>query len=174
MEVYGAVPLTTCRILLSPSVGEQTDDAMALKAQRANITNFLEAASAWRTDASTHPENVSFFYFAGHGVQLGRGDDTLLLDDFGSGVGPTLRSAVSVTNIFNGMGGFGGSDQMARTQMYFIDSSRTSPIGMLDLSSLNTTAVFDEYALRPDDHTAVVFYAAQPGQPAFSSVDDVT
>ena len=73
------VPLATCRVLLSPSPQEPHLNGVA---DAATTMNVLAAANEWRNDASSNRDNVTFFYFAGHGVQRTKEDAVMCLEDF--------------------------------------------------------------------------------------------
>lgn len=150
-----AVPLATCRTLLSEG-GEV-----------AGVEQFLRAASEWREDACSNRENIAFFYFCGMGFQRSRTEDLMLLEDFG-GIGPALRGAVSVDNLFQGMAPGPEAPGIARTQLYFVDTSRTRERSSEKYELSSPTMIFDEYRAGPDDRSAVVFYSTQPGSPAYA------
>jgi len=78
------VPLETVRMLLSRDPDPEPD------VDRCTLENFLRAASDWRRDAS----NVTWLYLVGYGLELDR-EQVFLLEDFGDGIGPLLRNAVS-------------------------------------------------------------------------------
>lgn len=150
-----AVPLSTCRVLLSDGAGGG-----------ARVEQFLRAASEWREDAGSNKDNIAFFYFCGMGFQRSATEDLILFEDFGA-VGPALRGAVSVDNLFQGMAPGPDAPDIARTQLYFIDSSRTyEEFSRYQFSS--PTLIFDEYHAGADDRSAVVFYATQPGTAAYA------
>jgi Caspase domain len=150
-----SVPLGTCRVLTSDSGSSSS----------ATVNQFLELAGEWHDDACSNRDNIALFFFTGNGFQRSFSEDLMLFEDFG-GVGPALRGAVSVDNLFRGMAPRPDASEIARTQLYFIDTSRVPPHSeRLALSS--PTMVFDEYGGGPDDRSAVIFYSTQPGQHAF-------
>ncbi|MGY2932031.1 hypothetical protein ACVWZ6_001633 [Bradyrhizobium sp. GM6.1] len=164
-----SVPLTTVRLLLSPSLGETQVDVGMLEAggDRGTLQNFLAAAAEWRTDAAGHPDNVTIFYFAGHGVQRGNPDSVLLLEDFGSPGGGPLRNAVDVDNIFLGMAPSEQRSGIARTQLYFIDTCRLQPRDLDNYQHMSTTATFEIYKRGTDDRRAPIYHASSPGSAAY-------
>jgi Caspase domain len=151
-----AVPLATCRVLVSD--GENCT---------ASVNHFLQAASDWRKDACSNRDNIALFYFCGMGFQRSPTEDLVLFEDFG-GVGPALRGAVSVDNLFQGMAPGLEAQEIARTQLYFIDTNRAYERSSERYQLSNPTMIFDEYRAGPDDRSAVVFYATQPGSPAYA------
>ena len=104
------VPLATIRLLLSPSEGElkiEPSIQELLQSNKAKLStkdNFVLEAKAWRSDARTSEDNVTFFYFAGHGVQRKKDDAVMLLRDFGyPAIGGSLANAAAMENLFYGM-----------------------------------------------------------------------
>lgn len=161
-----AAPLCTCRALFSPA------DAQ-LFGSLATVDNFLHAASAWREDAATNEENITVFYFCGHGMRRSPSEDLMLFSDFGSSIGRALRGAVPVENVFQGMAPSERSSKMARTQLFFIDTSRSvETTGRLEYSA--PTLIFDEYITGPDDRSAVIFYATSPGKAAYARFGEIS
>jgi hypothetical protein len=114
---------------------------------------------------------MAWFYFAGHGFELTSTEQAVLLMDFGKGVGPLLRGAVSVNNLFYGMAPSGMIPTIARTQAYFIDTGRRYNIPLPEFERRNTTAVFDADLATIDDRKAGVFYASIAGERTESFVD---
>jgi hypothetical protein len=122
-------------------------------------------AAEWHEDACSNRDNIALFFFSGHGFQRSFAEDLILFEDFG-GVGPALRGAVSVDNLFRGMAPRPGATEVARTQLFFIDASRAPANNERFLLS-NPTMVFDEYSSGPDDRSAVIFYSTQPGEHSY-------
>jgi hypothetical protein len=161
------VPLATCRLLLSPSSDEVTaEPALDDLADRCTLDNFLVTAAGWRNDAGSHQENMTFFYFAGHGVQRTKDDSVLLMEDFDGRIGGLLRKAVDTNNIFKGMAKSNTHPNMALTQLYFIDACRDFLPAFKNFESENTTPVFRVQLSGEDKRTAPIFYAAAPGTKA--------
>lgn len=164
-----AEPLATCRVLFSPS----TDLAGSGPTALATIDNFLRSASEWRADAASHRDNIALFYFSGHGFQRSTQEDLMLFSDFGNSLGPALRGSVSVDNIFRGLAPRPDAPEIARTQLYFIDTSRTV-VSNERYQLSRPTMVFDEFSSNPDDRSAIIFYATGPGQNAWARPDHVS
>lgn len=166
-----ALPLTTCRLLLSPSVGEiAVEPQLAGLAEACTRQNFIREAQSWRTDASTHDENITIFYFAGHGIQRSRNDAVLLFEDFADpNAGGVLTNSADLVNIFNGMAPppADSPNKIARTQFYFIDACRILPSEIRDFERMSTTDVFDVELSGRDDRQAPIFFATLPGIKAY-------
>src|ERR1700730_2918912 len=159
-----AVSLGTCRVLLSPLSGISKLENSASRSA-ATVDEFLLAASDWRKDACLNRDNIALFYFCGHGFQRSATEDLMLFADFGNSVGPALRSAVSVNNLFQGMAPGTDAPEVARTQLYFIDISRTQ-VRNERYQLSRPTMIFDEYGVGPDDRSGRLFFFTTPGQPA--------
>jgi hypothetical protein len=153
-----AVPLATSRVLLSPSPAESVPPCA-----EATIANLLAAAAEWRADVATHRDGIAFFYFAGHGFELTSTEQVVLLSDFGNGIGPLLRGTVSVNNVFYGMAPTSRTSEIARTQVFFLDTGRSHRQTLPNFERQNTTALFDADLATLDDRRAGVFYASAPG-----------
>jgi hypothetical protein len=70
-------------LLLSPSDVEKANEPALKNYSWTPCTrkNFIAEALAWRNDSSTHRDSVTFFYFAGRGVQRMKSDAVLLLEN---------------------------------------------------------------------------------------------
>ncbi|MCY1021352.1 caspase family protein [Pyxidicoccus sp. MSG2] len=161
-------PLVTCRLLLAPSEIELAQvPELHGHATSCGVNDFVQAASDWHQDASMSDEGKTIFFFVGHAFQFVRDDDLLLFQDFGNGIGPLFRSAVSFSNIFNGLAA--GEGPMARNQLYFVDCSRNRPHGVPENVSFGATSAFDVF-LEGAGHrrSAAVFHSAQPGEMAYA------
>ncbi len=161
-------PLVTCRLLLSSSPIEQ-DIETGLRDLRgsypATRDHFDCAAYGWRDDAESHKKNVTFFYFAGHGIQqinsTNYKDPILLMEDFGRDKYKTLGNTVDTQNLVDGM-----KDVSARTQMYFFDCCRNFLDELKNIRS-DVPPVWDAKLGVKDDRLAPVFYAALLGDVAY-------
>jgi len=152
-------PLATCRVLLSPSPGEAH---LAGIADPATTDNVFAEAHAWRADAASHPDNVTFFYFAGHGVQRSKEDAVLCLQDFREPppTAPALRRAIDVATLCGGMSPSSTQPNIARTQFYFIDACREQPGQLAKFDEPKTTALWDMESDGQDDRSAPIFFAS--------------
>lgn len=171
-----ARPLATCRLLVAPSAEEiKVEPELQKLAVPCNVDNFLRSTNEWRNDAQGSRDNVTFFYFVGNGFELSKSNPILMLQDFGNGIGPALRGSVTANNLFYGMGPTSRQTNIARTQLYFIDTDRVKPPRDFQaFEELNTTAVFDAVPLGIDDRDAVIFYSTSSGSPAYAYTADVT
>jgi hypothetical protein len=81
-------------------------------------------AAEWRKDASNNAEDMTFFYFAGHGTQRGSEDSVLMLDDFLTS-DASLNECFEMHNLRSGMAPTPKRPNIALTQFYFVDAAWT-------------------------------------------------
>jgi hypothetical protein len=162
-------PLTTCRMLLAPSELELSAEPGLLEATSpCGLDQFLREVTDWRADARSHRENMAFLYLAGHCIERSNIEQLFLLEDFGNGIGPVLRNTIEVNSIFNGMAPSRRNDDIARTQLYFLDASRRRSTSLKEFELMNSTPVFDPEQGPVDDRTAVTFYATESQGSAYA------
>jgi hypothetical protein len=178
------VPLATIRMLLAPSPTElRIEPKLSGMILPCTWSRFEHVAKEWRNDAGSNRGNMTFFYFAGHGVQrirAGRpgvqpGEHVLLLEDFGDGIGTLLAKAVNSTELIAGMAPSNKYPDIARTQLYFLDSCRITPKKFREYEDMPTGAFWDIYErLEIDDRVNPIFYTAVPGRTSFGLKGDQT
>jgi hypothetical protein len=167
------VPLATCRLLLSPSNEElNAEPSLNGLAKDASLDNFLLAAKEWRQDAASDLDNMTFFYFAGHGAQQTSDDAVLILEDFGDGLGGPLKNSVDLGNIFKGMAWSDDFPHMAQTQLYFVDACREFLKAFRDFEPDDTTQVFRVPLGGEDRRCAPIYYSSVPGTKAYAQVGE--
>jgi hypothetical protein len=165
------VPLATVRMLLSPSPDEiAVEPALAGLADRCNFNNLSQEAQAWREDAKTSRENVTVFYWAGHGIQLTLGDSVLLLDNFGDGIGGPVGLHAKTKSIYDGMAPSLTFPDIARTQIYLVDACRAVPDELKNQLAQNTADLWFSDLPGVDDRCAPIFYGALPGALAYARI----
>lgn len=164
------LPLGSCQLLLCPSKVELAADAALATAygtgisQACTLTSFLTAAELWRQNAATDRGNITWFYFAGHGVQRSKNDAVLLLEDFGQPpLAGVLRNAIDLNTLFNGMAPSDSQPEISRTQFYFIDACRVPADEFKKVETQNTTQVFEVELGGEDDRQAPIFFATISG-----------
>jgi hypothetical protein len=160
------LPLGHCSLLLSPSHAEATALAAVCAPgvyQSCTIDNVMAAANAWRKAASTNPEDITWFYFAGHGVETSKNDAVLLLEGFGDGNAGALFHAFDLNTLFNGMAPTPSRPNIARTQVYFVDACRVTPDEFRRLEPLRPSQIFNVELGGKDDRAAPIFFASVSG-----------
>jgi hypothetical protein len=153
------VPLATCRVLLSPSPSEPH---LAGLTDEATFDNVFADAHAWREDARTHASNITFFYFAGHGVQRDKEDAVLCLHDFRQppATAPALRRTIDLATLRAGLSPSTTQPNIARTQFYFVDACREQPSQTKNFRDLKTGDLWDIELDGQDDRSSPIFYAS--------------
>lgn len=161
--------LATCRVLLAPSPEEvAVEPALEDWPHDCRFATFAQAASDWRDDCASSAENLTFFYFAGHGIQRTLEDSILLLQDFGTIPGNPMINTTSLNNLFAGMAPHSSAPTMALSQIYFVDACREFPDELADFDVLNPGQVFMSRLGGRDDRKAPIFFAAVPGSTAYA------
>lgn len=169
-----AAPLGSVRLLLSPSPEELRRDPRLAGAEPVTRENLRRAAVDWRHECENDPDDIAFFYFAGHGLQRTRSDAVLLTSDFGDAGGNPLFNAVDVNNLFGGMAPTANRAQMARTQLWFIDACRGYPSAFDNFETLGASEVFAVELSDSDERCAPIYFGAVPGGSAYSIAGERT
>lgn len=167
------LPLGHTSLLLSPSNAELQAFPELVKAklagtfQACSLNNVLTAAAHWRDAAANDPNDMTWFYFCGHGVQQSIDDVILLLQDFGqANIGGTLYNAINIGSLSNGMAPSPLRPDIARTQVYFIDACRKRPERFKEIGNATSTQVFDVDLGGMDDRKAPIFFSTISGDEA--------
>jgi hypothetical protein len=161
-----AAPLATTRLLVAPGPESEADVARDVAVAVPTLENILRAAREWRDDAAAHRDGLTIFYFSGHGFVLSRADQLVLLADYGNGVGSILHNAINVGSIVQGMAPTEWTPQMARTQLYFVDSGQRFEALPPEFGVSTATQVFDVPLDAGTDRVAITFSPA-PGEVAY-------
>jgi hypothetical protein len=164
------LPLATVRLLLSPAQAElDAEPGMVGLADRCTRRNFAVEAHGWRTDASLSNDDMTLFYFAGHGVQRQKDDAVMLLENFADPFDGPLTNAVAIENFFNGMAPpTDPAQKVARKQLYFLDSCRIAPGEFRASEWMNVPDLWAPDRNGPDNRLASLFFAAIPGTKAYA------
>ena len=164
-----AKPLATIRLLLAPSKTEiQAEPALANHAGGCGLAAFRQSAADWRADAAKRRDDVTVFYFAGHGTQRNKGDLVGLLADFGDGEGNALDKAFTTRQLYNGMAPSKKWPEIARTQLYFLDCCSVPDEEIRSYERMETASLWPVELTGRDDRRAPIFYAAIPGSKAYA------
>lgn len=161
--------LASVRLLLSPSIEEEAlFPQIKSLGTASNRINFEITAKHWRDDVSKNKSNIAFFYFAGHGLRSGVQDSILLLEDFGSEGGSSLKNSIEVKNLVDGMAPCLSRPDIAQKQFYFIDSCRDFPSKLERVSNPIIPAIWDiEISSLPDNRSRPIFFASVSGANAY-------
>jgi hypothetical protein len=167
-----SVPLASCTLLVVPSDEElQCQPELRNYAAPCTLSHLQEEVHKWREQAKSHSSNVTFFYFAGHGVQReSPSDHVLLLSGFGKEFSPALGDSLVTSNLHEGMAPSLSQNDIARTQLFFIDACRTANQHFTKKQYLNAGSLWDvdpsSHKYR-DNRVAPIFFTTEPGAEAF-------
>ena len=164
-----SVPYGSCRLLLSPSPGELEPLPAKREYLPATLEQLRAQALLWREESSQDPDSVSFFYFAGHGLQRTRQDAVLLMQDFAdSALGNPLAKGVDLQDLFKGMAPTATRPRMALNQWWFVDACRGYPSEFDNFETLRAQEIFGAELSDVDRRNAPLYYGALPGTNAYS------
>ena len=151
-----ACPLGSVELLLS----EPPVSASGSPFEPATMTNIETAFKNWENRCSANADNVTFFYFCGHGLALD--NQYLLPENFGDPANPSLwRNCID----FDGMR-VGMRSCQAQTQLFFVDACRATPYAML--YHLNVDGISLISATTNDSvRCSASFYATTEGSKAY-------
>lgn len=169
-----ALPLATVHLLLSRS--ESESDVAASDADRCSWANFVADAESWRKCASASNEEITIFYFAGHGIGRQKTEALLLMDDVGApGSGVFVNRCVDVQQLFYGMAPPPDAAQsVARTQFYFVDACRTQISELREFTTQGIPQIWNVPTDGVDKRAATLFYGSLPGASAYARDEDQT
>lgn len=162
--------LATVHMLLSPSDSErQIEPALAAFTDPAERVRFAAEAKEWKRHAGTSDDGMSFFYFAGHGLERETGDGVALCADFGDPAEGPLHNAVDIDHLLAGMAPPERVTQkIARRQIYIIDACRTRPPGFSIFRRHNVPDLWSVELGGIDNRQSALFSAAIPGTEAMA------
>lgn len=160
------VPLSSLRVLLSPSPGEIVHPAIGtLKPEVATLANVERELVEFRTACGTDTENVAVVYVAGHGVQLTKTGAVVLLHDCGAqGHATLLRGAIDMAGVHAGF----DHSETAQTQFWFVDACRQKPSVARHFEILDGGLTLD--APMGSAQTTPMLLAATSGTQAYARV----
>lgn len=166
------LPLATVHLLLAPSADEiaSRPEMVELGAGAATRRGFAGNARAWREAAGASDDEITFFYFAGHGVQRKQRDAVLLLADFGDPLaGGPLVNTVDANHLVGGMAPpRDAAQRIARRQFYFVDACRMPVSEFQQNEWQNVPDLWTVGLNGRDDRAAPIFHASVPGSRAFA------
>jgi hypothetical protein len=126
------------------------------------------AFNRWYRRCHANPDNVTFFFFSGHGLRHGR-QHALILSDVGENELKFFENAVDLEGTFRGM-----ANCAAQTQLYFIDACRTTnPVLHAEVDAQPRSLIT---RAREDDppREAPIFFAAEQSRLAHGRQDEIT
>jgi len=171
------LPIKSIRLLLTASAAEKAAEP-ALQNLNAVVPTwnaFRDAVWAWRRAAGANPRDMTFFYFAGHGLQRGPEEGILLLRDFGEPDTARLSRCVSFGDIRTGMAPTDSFPNIAQTQFYFVDACRLRPETLNRFVNPEPAQIWEVELPRADRREAPVLFSTvdnaialgRDGKPSF-------
>jgi hypothetical protein len=160
------LPVKTVRLLLSTSPVERTvEPALAgLNVPTADRDTFKDSAWKWRADAAArNSDDMTFFYYSGHGLQRRPDEGIMLLADFGDPSDTKLSRCARFGSILNGMVPSTTFPRIAKTQFYFVDSCRVRPEVLTKFVDLEVPPIFDTELNVIDQREAPVWFSTLDG-----------
>jgi hypothetical protein len=168
-----SVPLSSLRVLLSPSPGESIHPRIAeLQNDRttATLENVERELVEFRKACDRHPESIAVVYIAGHGVQLSKHGSIVLLHDCGSDDHSTLlKGAINVAGVHAGF----NHPETAQTQFWFVDACRQVPYVAVRFEQMEGGLTLDVRKGGTAGTTAL-FLGAATDSPAYGCKNGVT
>jgi Caspase domain len=131
----------------------------------AKIDNVQVAVNDWKDRANSNPENMTIFYFCGHGIAQAA-DAALLVEDYGAINDNALDGAIDFRRFHLGM-----MRCAAAYQCYFIDACRASSDVLIEnLGNAGRILVQSAKNARRNlpNRQAPVFYASLGGASAYA------
>jgi len=107
-------PLHTLRVL-----GSSARRTSSLAVTAPTFQNIADEVGEWADDVNTHEDNLSIFYFCGHGLRIGE-TQLLLAEDFGSNRRAPFENAIEPELLANAM-----RQMRGRRQLFLIDACST-------------------------------------------------
>lgn len=160
-------PLGSVDLLLSPET--YTDPAGGFTfVDVPAMRNIQQAFDDWQNRCDQHPDNAGIFYFCGHGFQ--RAEMMILPADFGDPAVPVVwDNIIDFTTTHIGM-----VDCRAKTQVYFIDACRETPLDLLRDMHGRPRPLKTTFTLQHPRRNAPVLQAATTGAKAHGAKDQVS
>jgi hypothetical protein len=161
-------PLATIEVLISPAPSDPDPSGSGLTFADAKIDGIHDAFDAWKKRCGSNADNVSVFYFCGHGLQSE--EQILLASDFGR-----------YSNHFRGAFAFDSTREafvqcMPKTQCFFIDACREVTVGVVE----NLGGATAEPLMKPQTYEPrrcehdLTLQSSAPFETAFAPRDDVS
>jgi len=164
---FPAKPLGSVELVLSPSEQLPSRAGVPVDVESATFQNIEDAFNRWVKRCSSHPDNIAFFYFCGHGLH--KDEQFLLPEDFGN---PQFQNRWRNCINFDATR-LGMRACKAQTQLFFVDACRETPFGMLDQLKVEGKALASA-AIGDSVKCSAAYYATTEGKQAFGPKDGVT
>lgn len=167
-------PLASLRLLISedsrPASHTSPRDGAARTVEMPTKGAMKGAVRAWKAGADGHEDNITLFYFCGHGLS-NRAETALLARDFGDPRATTMENAIDFGALVAGM-----EACAARKQCYLIDACRNEPRELLELDDMGDRQVLDAVpaVTRSRPRNYPIYYATARDQLAHAPANQVS
>lgn len=125
------------------------------------------AFDRWAARCDGHEDDVAVFYFCGHGLRSA--NTLLLLEDFGLNPNRPFERAVNLEVTAEGM-----RSSQAKTQCYFVDACRETPLELLRARADDGLVLKDTTALSFPPRDAPILLASPDGEQALAPPNEVS
>ncbi|MEZ5360237.1 MAG: caspase family protein [Candidatus Zixiibacteriota bacterium] len=164
-------PLATVSMLISDVAGPVTYQhaklAAPVEVSEATIDNVKSAVRQWITYGNDSEENMTIFFFCGHGVARGLVGLTLLLSDYGKDDLQPMEGALDFAAMFQGM-----AQCKASQQVYFVDACRkVCDIAARTTDTGNPIIQDDKNRRYASPWNTAVYHSALKGEAAYGRKD---
>lgn len=157
---HPTVELGTIELLLSTRSRSDVPDRYA-DVDVPTMAEVTRAFDDWYARCDADPDNVAILYFCGHGVE--RGNQFLLLEDFGRVKHRMLENAVDIDSTFDGL-----ASCRARRQYVFVDACREIPYDLARKLGSNAAILAEPEGVTDNrSDKALVKATSGPGQKAY-------
>lgn len=164
-------PLASLEVLISaPTPATITTKSGPVEVEPATMANIADAASRWFDRANTNPNNVTFFYHCGHGLQSA--DLALLAQDFGA---PGGDPAAPWARAYNFERSYRGMARCAaRAQIYLVDACRQVSADALNFDGQDLQTLVAPKLRGNLLRSAPILYATAREARAFAATDQAS
>lgn len=164
-------PLATVSLLVSEKSGDYIYSHSKLIApvtiKPATYENVKKAVREWKNFGDRSEDNLTLFYFCGHGVARGLSGMTLLLSDYGASDDMPMEGAIDFEALHRGM-----SQCAASEQCYFIDACRQVSTIATETTETGQSIIQDnQNRSYNSDWKTATFYSTLAGEAAYGRKD---
>lgn len=172
LDDHQPYPLGSLSLLISEDTPEvfQHTAVVSVIPEQADSVNVQEAVSDWIQLANNNEQDLSLFYFCGHGVTNGLSSQSLLLSDYHKNPLNEMNGAINFKGFLRGM-----KRCAASHQLYFIDACRNTSEIATDTDAKGHTLIQpNTNRLYSSSVEAAVYYATVEGGQAYGKRNDVS
>ncbi|GFD70369.1 caspase family protein [Alteromonas sp. KUL106] len=166
-------PLASLSLLISedsPKEFKHISIPQPVIPKQPNSNNVKDAVSKWIRRADSNVQDLTFFYFCGHGVSNGISSQSLLLADYNSDKYNPMDGAIDFKGFVRGM-----RRCAASRQLYFIDACRNTAEIATDTESKGHPLIAANINRQHDGFVEpAIFYATVEGGMAYGKRNSIS